>query len=335
MHRRLIFAVLVFLAPSGVPALGVQLPVDAPLSAPSAPLQTATLADYAKQVKDLQAKAAACAQKADACAATAVVDQRVSLSGGQSFNARYEWFGAALASARTLKDTERAAKIDAVEERLNLDLADAEALSAPAVNSAAGFSVARRKADAILADEEFQTAEQQSLWERGWTWLAAWIDRALARVVAFGSRSPWIGTLIEWGLAGLACVLLLAWALRLMRRQRLSLRLETERRNEAADERVLNWMREAELHAERGAFRDAVHCLYWASIATLEGRWLWPPDRARTPREYLRLLDSTSPAAGLLGRQTRSFESIWYGLRRADRSDYDRALTLHRELRSA
>jgi hypothetical protein len=94
-------------------------------------------------------------------------------------------------------------------------------------------------------------------------------------------------------------------------------------------------MREAEEHAAGGRFRDAVHCLYWASIVTLEGRRLWQPDRARTPREYLRLLDPASATAPLLRRQTFSFETIWYGLRPAARPDYDSALELHRQLRAA
>jgi hypothetical protein len=98
---------------------------------------------------------------------------------------------------------------------------------------------------------------------------------------------------------------------------------------------VLNWMREAEDHAAAGRFRDAVHCLYWASIVALEGQRLWQPDRARTPREYLRLLDPTSATAPLLRRQTFSFETIWYGLRPAARLDYDSALELHRQLRAA
>lgn len=319
------------LAATGWLPLHAQLPAQAPRPAPGAPLERATLADYTHQVKELRAMAAACAQKADACATAAVADQRVTLSPGQSFDARYEWFSAAMASAKTRSDSARAAEMMAVKQRLDAELADATTPLEPPVK----FSAARRQADVILADREFQSVDQSSLWDRFLTWLGDWIGRALVSVAAFGKRSPWIGPLIEWSLAGLAGALLLAWVLRTMRRQRLSLRLETAGRMEAAEERVLNWLREAEQQAERGAFRDAVHCLYWASITLLEGRRLWHPDRARTPREYLRLLDTASAAAGLLRRQTASFESIWYGLRPAEQWDYDQALTLHRQLRSA
>jgi hypothetical protein len=132
-----------------------------------------------------------------------------------------------------------------------------------------------------------------------------------------------------------ACALLLVWVFRNLRRQRRRMAIEAAHQTEQTEERVSNWLRDAENCAARGAFRDAVHCLYWASIAALEGRRLWQPDRSRTPREYLRLLDPASSVWAILRRQTRSFETIWYGLRAASSSDYDVALDLHRQLRAA
>lgn len=316
---------------AAAPARAAQIPGEAP-PAPIADLKPATLADYASQVHQLQAVAAACAQRASDCVvSTAIPDQKVSLGAGGWFAARYEWFSAALDSAKKLPDTPRAAQMQAAEQHLAADLADAQGAAEPASD----FAEARQQANAILSGREFATAEQQSLWERFLEWVFMWIDRALTSVAAFGSRSPWLGTLIEWGLAVLACALVLVWILRMVRRERLRLRVEAERQIEVSEERVLNWMREAEQYAAQGAFRDAVHCLYWASIATLEGRRFWHPDRARTPREYLRLLDAASAAAALLRRQTLAFETIWYGLRAAQQSDYDQALRLHHELRAA
>ncbi|HTV83685.1 MAG TPA: DUF4129 domain-containing protein [Acidobacteriaceae bacterium] len=284
------------------------------------------------QARQLETAAAACAQKASACEASAAIpDQKVSLGSAGSFTARYEWFSTALAAAKKLPDAPRAAQMRAAEQHLDADVADAQARPA----AGADFSMARQRADAILAEREFATADQASLWDRFLEWVFTWLDRMLMRVAAFGGRSPWIGPLIEWGLTGLACALVLVWILRAVRKERLRLRVEAARPIEVSEERVLNWMREAETHAAQGAFRDAVHCLYWASIATLEGRRFWHPDRARTPREYLRLLDAASSVAALLRRQTLAFETIWYGLRPAQRSDYDQALRLHQELRAA
>lgn len=218
------------------------------------------------------------------------------------------------------------------QSHLDADLSDAQPASAPT-----DFAAARRSADTILASREFNTTTkiQPSLRDIIMAWIGNLLDRLLSRVAAFGSRSPWIGPLIEWLLGSVACALLLVWAFRTVRRQRFRMQFDAARQIEKTEERVLNWMREAEAHASRQQFRDAVHCLYWASIATLEGRRLWHPDRARTPREYLRLLDPASPAAPLLRRQTFSFETIWYGLRPAQRPDYDHALQLHQQMRSA
>ncbi len=313
-------------------ARAVQIAIESPALAPAAALKAASLADYASQVHQLESVAAACAQRAAACAAPAgISDLRVNAGAGASFNARFGWFKAALDSAKHLPDAARSAEMRVAKRHLDADLADART---PA-SAAANFSAARLRANAILAENEFVMADQQTLRERILEWVINWIDRLLTRVAAFGNRSPWIGPLIEWGLAALACALVLVWILRLVRRERLRLRIEADRSVELTEERVLNWMRAAEEHAARGDYRDAVHCVYWASIAALEGRRLWHPDRARTPREYLRLLDSATLAAALLRRQTVALETIWYGLRPARQSDFEQALRVHQELRAA
>ena len=279
----------------------------------------------------MRSLAAACASNAAACDAGKVgADEHIIRPDQSSFDAHFSWMTDALASAKSLPAPKRAAVMATAEAHLDEDLADAQA--APA---SPHFAAARRDANAILASREFNTSTETSLRNRIIAMLYRWLDRLLAHVAAFGSRSPWIGPLIEWALAALACALLLAWAFRTVRRQRGRMPLDAARQIEQTDERVLNWLREAEQHAAAARFRDAVHCLYWASIVTLEGRRLWQPDRARTPREYLRLVDPGSRVFLLLRNQTFSFEKIWYGLRSAERLDYDSALDLHRELRAA
>jgi hypothetical protein len=303
---------------------------DAHVTVSERVLQQSTLADYTQELHALRSLAAACAQNASACDPSRVgADEHVTLANKSSFDAHFAWMSDALSSAKSLPDPKRAALMTNAEAQIDEDLADAQ--TAPA---APDFSLARKEANAILASREFNTSAAPSLRDQIIALLYRWLDRMLAHVAAFGSRSPWIGPLIEWGLGGIVCALLLVWAFRTVRRQRVRMQLDATRRIEQTDERVLNWMREAEEHAAGGRFRDAVHCLYWASIVTLEGQRLWQPDRARTPREYLRLLDPASAIAALLGRQTFSFETIWYGLRPAERPDYDSALELHRQLRA-
>jgi hypothetical protein len=289
-----------------------------------------TLAGYAAHLRSLRALAAACSQKADACDDSRIgSDDRVT-AGPVTFEARYDWLAAALSSAKTSSAADRAQLMQRVEQRLDADLADAQ--SAPGQTN---FAAARTRANAILATREFSTTSTPSLREQILAWIYGWLDRLFSHVAAFGARSPWIAPLIEWLLGTLACALLLAWVFRNLQRQRRRMAIEAGSQIEQSEERIRNWLREADACAARSAFRDAVHCLYWASIATLEGRRLWQPDRSRTPREYLRLVDPLSPVSPILRRQTRSFETIWYGLRPAGPSDYDVALDLHRQLRAA
>jgi hypothetical protein len=67
----------------------------------------------------------------------------------------------------------------------------------------------------------------------------------------------------------------------------------------------------------------------------MEGKKLWRHNRARTPREYLMLLEPGSGMQLALRRLTKLFERIWYGLRPAAESDYTSALVLFEELRGA
>jgi hypothetical protein len=332
MHRRVETRSGTHVKASAVAVALLLAALASPLPAQTTPgTQPSTLAEYAGHLRSLHALAAACAQKADACDGSRIGsdDERVT-DGSMTFEARFDWLAAALSSAKTSSAIDRAQLMQRVEQRLDDDLADTR--TAP---GAPNFAEARARTDSILATREFSTTSSPSLREQILAWIFQWLDRLFSHVAAFGARSPWIAPLIEWLLGTLACALLLAWAFRNLQRQRRRMAIETGRQIEQSEERVLNWLREAEACAGRGAFRDAVHCLYWASISALEGRRLWQPDRSRTPREYLRLLDPSSPVSPILRRQTRSFETIWYGLRPAGPSDYDVALDLHRQLRAA
>src|SRR5205807_6946990 len=86
------------------------------------------------------------------------------------------------------------------------------------------------------------------------------------------------------------------------------------------------WLAEARAAAAKGEWRDAVHLAYWAGISFLERQGLWRPDRARTPREYLRLLSSSSEHRETLTALTRIFELAWYAKRDASESTFSQTL---------
>jgi hypothetical protein len=78
------------------------------------------------------------------------------------------------------------------------------------------------------------------------------------------------------------------------------------------------WLAEARAAAAKNDWRGAIHFAYWAGISFLEEQGTWRPDRARTPREYLRLLSKTSEQREILTALTRVFELTWYAKREAD-----------------
>ncbi|HET9698375.1 MAG TPA: DUF4129 domain-containing protein [Terriglobales bacterium] len=81
------------------------------------------------------------------------------------------------------------------------------------------------------------------------------------------------------------------------------------------------WMNEARSALATGNFREAVHSSYWAAISHLESSGAWVPDKARTPREYLRLISRTNPSRALLAEISRVFELVWYGERTPAQSE--------------
>lgn len=86
------------------------------------------------------------------------------------------------------------------------------------------------------------------------------------------------------------------------------------------------WLAEARAAAAKGEWRDAIHLGYWAGISYLERQGMWKPDRARTPREYLRLLASSSEHRETLNSLTRIFELAWYAKRDASAGTFSQTL---------
>jgi hypothetical protein len=86
------------------------------------------------------------------------------------------------------------------------------------------------------------------------------------------------------------------------------------------------WLLEARAAAARGDWREAIHLAYWAGISFLEREGFWKPDRARTPREYLRLISAESEQRATLTALTRIFELAWYAKRETSEATFFQAL---------
>lgn len=167
----------------------------------------------------------------------------------------------------------------------------------------------------VLAGRDFEGLTQPSATDSLKEKIVAWLNKIFQNASSLRAGSAWVGRLAVWGFILALCVGLVLGLLRLERRWRVRLTLESELpfADGAAHRDWQLWLEEARRAAAGGAWRQAIHSAYWAAIARLEGRRLWPPDRARTPREYLAQVAFNDPRRAGLTQLTRSFESTWYG----------------------
>jgi hypothetical protein len=311
-------------------------------SRPAWAIAPSTLQDYSAHLESLRTLLIVCRANPAACdPQKAGGDEEVALpalnagANVDRFEAHYGWLRDTLRQAHdpAMKDRDRV--LAEASARLDEAMQDAKRAAAGQTSGPSDFTRARSDANAILNHSEFVTVTSDSIWDRVLANLYLLLDRLFGSMASFGKRSPWIGPLLEWGLIAVALTGLVLWAMRVLHRQRMKVRIEASRQIEPWEEASRNWRAQAAEQAAQQNWREAVHCIYWASIVVLEGRRFWTPNRARTPREYVRLLEAGSPRWSLLRRQTQGFERIWYGLNPAAPADYESALELHEQLRTA
>jgi Domain of unknown function (DUF4129) len=208
-------------------------------------------------------------------------------------------------------------------ERIASELASISA--APPASAAA---TQHKLLKTILTAPEYKIAvAPPSLKDRLLEMIGNWLDKFFTMLFAAGAKSKWIGYTVEAIFGILVCLALGWFIIRLERQGRLGseLRLDGPGAGAASARDWQLWLQDARNAAAAGAFRDAIHLVYWASISRLESSGQWPADRARTPREYLALLAPGSAQRSDLAAITRSFERIWYGGHSAAETDYQRA----------
>jgi hypothetical protein len=203
-------------------------------------------------------------------------------------------------------------------------MAQAVIASAGPLAAAPDHALERETMRQVLAGRDFcgldTTAQRDSIREM----LLEWLRKIFSGLDNLHVHAEWIGPVITWGFILVVCVGL-AWGL-LQIERRWRLRLVPESDGPAADAASARdwqlWLSDARRAAAAGAWREAIHYVYWAAISRLESKRLWPADRARTPREYLALVDTEDPRRAGLATLTGSFERTWYGGRAAGERDY-------------
>jgi Domain of unknown function (DUF4129) len=195
-----------------------------------------------------------------------------------------------------------------------------------------GDSSAKASLGRILSRREFGSVAGPSAWQLFRQRVNRWLGDLLLRFFRRIGRYPMGAKALFWLIivavvVWLAVVLLRYWT----RRAALE---ELQAPDSVAYARTWQeWIQAAREAAARGDFREAVHSAYWTGISYLEDREVVRKDRARTPREYMRLVSSATQLAPS-GRKTREalsaltvvLEHVWYGGRRASSQDFANAL---------
>lgn len=198
------------------------------------------------------------------------------------------------------------------------------------ITAAAGFqqpidSSAPPKLNSILEQPEFRNlARGQSRLEQWKDLLLGWSIRLISRIFRGLASHPAASKVLLWTIIGL---LVLAFAIYLK-----FLLSHSPRAGYSfpvgdgvwipSSKSWQQWLAESRGAAEHGDWREAIHLGYWAGISCLEASGAWKPDRARTPREYVKLLTKSSTFEGALSALTWQFEVVWYAQQPAEPQDF-------------
>lgn len=179
---------------------------------------------------------------------------------------------------------------------------------------------ARARLDKILARKEFQGAKGPSAADLLLARINRWIVEKLARLFTRLHIGAKTGNALAWGVIILAflslCFMVWRW---LSGKPPIAESVPTAK---AAPSDARQWVVEALAAADRADFREAIHCAYWAAVTKLEDMNVLARDRARTPRESLRLLEHHPNEERMLRGLTTHFELIWYGYRPVSPNDW-------------
>lgn len=226
----------------------------------------------------------------------------------------YEWLKTGLKKFQQADPKTRTGLLPEIEQHLQSLEQQAQAFE----NSLIDSQQNHKKVEEILSRYEFRNS-------RGPGFLAIWWEKIMRRLSGFFERHPIYGhsglDFLIYLAVAVAFVMFAIWIMRRFRRPTEDISREILP-FAPSSKGWRTWLAEAQASAQQGLWRDGIHLAYWAAISFLEEQGAWRPDRARTPREYLRLLGTRKPEYPALSVLTRKFEVVWYGHRDATDADF-------------
>ncbi len=314
-------------------AAGVVVVLAAAAHAGWAALKSVSVEEMRTEVARLQGVVTVCAAQGKvACDVMAVGDDlKVGDPKQGGYEVHWDWLRDALEKS---KDANAGKRVELLRDSVaRLQGMERELGAAPGEQKE--FVRARSEADAVLAEPEFQRKTTVTWWDRVTGYFYGWLAKLFGGIARAGAAAPWLGQVVIWILSLSAAAGLFFFVLRNLQRQRLRISLAGAAVAKTAwDREATDWSKQAEESARGGEWREAVHCLYWAAIVSLESRRAWRHNPTRTPREYVKLLKPGSAQQKGLRELTRMFERVWYGLREGGAEEYAEARGLYEALAS-
>lgn len=188
----------------------------------------------------------------------------------------------------------------------------------------------------ILAGRAFAGVRPPTYLELLRARVSAWLERMLLKLFSGLERHPIGAKALFWIVLIAAVAFIALWIFRYIS-GRDSMNFFQPGSTTVTARTWQEWIGAAREAAARGDFREAVHSAYWAGISRLQESGTLPHDRTKTPREYLRLMDTRPRGNELDGQPAENYkkplaaltsrlERTWYANRLARLEDFDDTL---------
>jgi hypothetical protein len=294
------------------------------LCVPAACAASVSVADYQQQMRDISQKVEALTLHPEQAGrlVAEIPDQVIVTGSSGEVNVNYKSLKDDLAAFSLASPEKRPALLGKIQNYVRALNQAAAAYEKPG----ADLSQAHGKLGQILSRHEFNKVKGPSAKDALLARVYRWLSRILRKFrISKGSQFDWLQLFI-YLLVGAAVTLLLVWTIRRLRRPTEELRDREIIPFAPSARSWRTWLAEARALAAQQDWRNAIHLAYWAGISYLEEHGAWKPNRARTPREYLRLIGTRAAQYPVLAALTRKLEFVWYGYGAAQESDFAETL---------
>ena len=241
----------------------------------------------------------------------------------REYSISYAWLKRDLADFPGANAAKRSRLLKEIEDRLQQteQQARALALAAPVADTASSRLMM------ILARREFRDVHGPTALDRLRDRVLLWLSRLLERIfIGAGSHSQ-VLQIAGYLLMGIAIGVLALWIKRQFSAPPATATPRQIVPFAPSARHWHSWLSQARQLAAQGDSRGAIHLAYWAAVSFLEEGGAWRPDRARTPREYLKLIGQQHHYFSILRDLTRTFELTWYGNQEASAVHFQETLS--------